>query len=158
MKRKRLMAAVTALSLTVGSGVAWAVYSWEVRRSTQVQTAPNLEPVVTLPKNVGGLYPGAVMPFKVEVTNPNSYAIRITAIEGHNPLMPNGCKDYAVALVKKSDQELSKLIVSGRQTQELDVEVAMKEWAPKECANQSLPLDVVVRATQAASGAQSAAK
>ncbi len=141
--------AVAALVFFGGTGVAWAVYSWVVERKTDVRTAPNRDPVVTVAEGVGGLYPGAVVPFKVEVRNPNPYPIRITGLEGFNPKMPNGCKDYAIAFVKMSSEELAAMVIPGGEKRDLGVKLEMKDWAPKECADQKLPLNVVVRAEQA---------
>jgi len=149
MPRKSLLLTIFAVLLVAGTGTAWAIYSWVVERATTVATAPNLDPIVTVASDVTGLYPGAVVPFKLEVKNPNTYPIRITSLEGFNPKTSDGCSDYAIAFVKKSAAELRALVIPAGQNKDLRVMLEMKDWAPKVCADQKLPLKVVVRAEQA---------
>ncbi len=148
MPRKGFLLAILAFLMFAGTGVAWAIYSWVVPATSEVSTAPNLPPVVSAAPDVTGLYPGVVVPYKLTVKNPNPYPIRVTGIEGYNP-KTNVCTDYAIAFAKKSRQELQALVIPGGQTRDLGVKLQMKDWAPKECADQKLPLNVVVHAQQA---------
>jgi len=146
-KRGKLLTSVVLITAIAGGGIAWAVYAWDVARKTEVQTAPNLEPIVTVAEGIAGLYPGAIVKFKVEVKNPNPYPIRITSVEGSNP-DTFGCTDFALALVQKTPKELAALVVAAGQTRDLGMTLEMKDWAPKECADKRIPFNVRVKAQQ----------
>jgi hypothetical protein len=149
MKSRTWRSALAAAALLgVGGGTAWAVFSWEATDDTTVRTARNLKPTVIAADGISGLYPGAVRPFTVQIANPNPYPIQVTYLEGHNPKMKSGCRDYSVKLLVDKSQ-LKSLIVQGNSTKKVPVRVTMRDWVKDECAGQTLPFRVRATARQA---------
>ncbi len=149
VKLKSTIVATALLLLATSAGAAWAAYSWVVRDQTTVTTASNRQPEVKILQGVDNLTPGSVVPMRVQVRNPNSYPVRVLDVEGHTPKSASGCQSHAVAIVKKTPQELRRLIVPAEKTMDLAVKVEMKDWAGPRCAGLRLSMEVVVKAEQA---------
>ncbi|WP_432545435.1 hypothetical protein [Kineococcus sp. SYSU DK004] len=72
----------------------------------------------------------------------------MTSLEGHSEKLASGCNDYAVQLVKQTPEELARTVIGPRKTVNVPAQITMKEWAPKECADQTLRMNIIVGARQ----------
>jgi hypothetical protein len=148
MKRRYLIAVVTLAALFAGTGLAWAIYTWTSKDSTEVGTAPNLKPIVTAQDGVSGLYPGASQPYSLKIKNPNPYSVRVTYLEGFNAKTKSGCQDHAITIDKNDKRSWINRVIPGGSTITVKTRIVMKDWAKASCANRTLTFNVTVKTSQ----------
>jgi hypothetical protein len=156
--KKKFIVLVCVVLLAIAGGVAWAAWQWETPwHSTEVKTAPAVDPTIRLPKPITDLAAGVPQPYTVNVTNPNAFPVRVRYIDGHS-LTIRGCGQYSVALkIPKSLQlptskiELRNFIVAARSTRALTVSIEMADWALPPCMGRTLPFTVQAKGIQVVS-------
>ena len=147
--RRRVIPLIAVMLLCCTAG-AVAGRVWTVQETTQVNTAANIKPGMTIDNGVPTLVPEVPRPYRIVINNPNDYPIRINRLEGFSPELPNGCKDHAVRIEPLYKADLHRLLVPPRSSIELDTQIKMNGWAAKDCSGKDLPFTVTVGAEPAA--------
>lgn len=85
---KKIAASGALLGASVAGGIAFAAWTADGTGSgyAQAKTAGAVSTVSAAADTVAQLYPGSSGDVKVSITNPNDYAVRVTAISGNGTI------------------------------------------------------------------------